>query len=181
MRYKTKRLLLEPFMKWDITKEYLKWFSDVSVTEFNSHGLGSYIKEDAEKYLNENKDNIIFAVKLRNNIHIGNISLQSINQLNRSAEFACVFGETKYWGKGYATEALNQLLYHGFQKMNLHRIWTGTAHSNLGMRNVAIKLGMKSEGIFRDGVWLNGKYEDVYSYGILANEWRKNNVAMSKM
>jgi RimJ/RimL family protein N-acetyltransferase len=172
MIYKTKRLTLFPFETKDITDKYLGWFQDVEVCRYNTHGLGSYIREDAEKYLEENKQNIIFAVyHTEDNKHIGNISLQSINWVNRSAEFACVFGEKEYWGQSYATEALRVLIDHGFKKMNLHRIWTGTAAPNIGMRKVAEKLDMIEEGIFHDGTYLNGKYEDVHCFGLLKCEW----------
>jgi [ribosomal protein S5]-alanine N-acetyltransferase len=197
MIYETKRLILSPFEKKDITDEYLSWFHSPLVTKYNTHGLGKMNHEDAEKYLDDNPDNIIFGVWIKydsalpkdqkeqyNSMvrtlsredfavkHIGNISLQSINNLNRSAEFACVFGETEYWGKGYATESLKVLIDHGFKRMNLNRIWTGTAATNIGMRGVARKLGMAEEGIFKEGVFLDGKYQDVHVYGLLKSYWR---------
>ena len=175
MIYDTKRLVLNPFTKKQITDEYLNWFNNPIVTRFNSHGLGSYIKQDAEKYLENSKDDIIFAVYEKDKyIHIGNISLQRINYINRSAEFACVFGKTEYWGKGYATESLKVLFEHGFNKLNLHRIWSGTAAPNIGMQKVFEKLGMMEEGKFFDGAWLNGQYHDIICYGLLAEEWRDN-------
>jgi len=180
MIYETKRFLLKPFIKEDISEDYLSWFSSPEVTKHNSHGLGSFVKDDAEKYLENNPDNIIFGIwakretdvlKLKKSIHIGNISLQSINQTNKSAEMAIVMGNTDYWRMGYATEALSILIDHGFKKMNMHRIWTGTAATNIGMQRVAQKLGFKKEGELKSGVWLNGKYENVISYGLLFGEW----------
>jgi len=102
--------------------------------------------------------------------HIGNISFQSINWVNRSAEFAVVIGDTNYWKKGICTTVGQWLFEHGFNKLNLHRIWSGTAAVNTGMIKVFKKLGMKEEGRFREGTYLAGDYYDVVCYGKLKNE-----------
>ena len=183
--YETKRLYVRSFTKEDIDGNYKDWWTNQEVTKHNSHGLFPYTKAQMENFLArlESSDDIVWAVMakyINSNIdegafplHIGNISLQNINWINRSAEFTTVFGEKEYWGKGYCTEATKLLFAHGFDKLNLHRIWTGTAVTNIGMRRVAMKLGMIDENVFRDGVFLNGKYVDVYTYGILEDEWRK--------
>jgi len=187
--YETDRLYVRPFVREDIEGNYKKWWMDQEVTRHNSHGLFPYTKSQMDAFLSklESSDDIVWAViaKLRavcakkNNIilapcHIGNISLTNINWVNKSAEFSCIFGEKKYWGRGFCTEAAKLLFEHGFKKLNLHRIWTGTAKTNIGMIKVAEKLGMELDGIFKDGVFLNGKYEDVLSFGLLQNETYSN-------
>jgi len=171
---------------------YQQWFHDPNVTRYNSHGLFPYTKNQMQAFLVrlESSSDIVWAVmakearsaSIKNKTypsddkyfhrHIGNVSLQNINWINRSAEFATIFGEKEYWGKGYCTEAAKLLFEHGFKKLGLHRIWTGTAKTNTGMIEVAKKLGMTREGIFRDGTFLYGKFINVCAYGILEDEWR---------
>lgn len=186
----TKRLLLCPFSRdliRETNSEYQKWFYDSEVTKYNSHGLFPYGKEKFESYLDmceSGKEDIVWGIVIEQRwtpdginfydyAHIGNISLQRINWVNRSAEFAIVIGEKEFWGQGIGYEALQKLLYHGFERLNLHRIWTGTAESNEGMRKLAHKLGMKQEGMFYDAVFLNGKYTHIFPFSILEDEWRK--------
>lgn len=189
--YENDRLILSPFSR-DLIKEtnsqYLKWFYDSEVTRFNSHGLFPYGKDKMEKYLDmceSGKEDIVWGIVYKVPIasingekiipylkHIGNVSLQRINWIYRSAEFAIVIGEKDYWNQGIAVEALTQLLNHGFNKLNLHRIWTGTASVNYGMRRTAEKLGMKEEGQFIDGMFLHGKYYNVVCYSIEEEAWR---------
>jgi RimJ/RimL family protein N-acetyltransferase len=184
--YETDRLYVRPFTKEDIEGNYKNWFHDQEVTAHNSHGLFPCTESQMNSFLKKLKslDDLVWAVFvnaremksegvpipptpiLKKN-HIGNITLQNINWVNRSAEFACVFGEKEHWGKGYCTEAAKLLFNHGFSKLNLHRIWTGTAATNIGMQKVAAKLGMKKEGVFRHGTFLNGKYVDILAYGII--------------
>ena len=73
------------------------------------------------------------------------------------------------------SEALTALYDHGFNRMNLHRIWSGTAATNEGMRAVFVKLGMKEEGVFREAMFLNGYWTDVLEYAIIEDEWRERN------
>jgi RimJ/RimL family protein N-acetyltransferase len=38
------------------------------------------------------------------------------------------------------------------------------------MRKVAEKLGMKEEGRFREGMFLNGKFVDIINYGLIKKD-----------
>jgi RimJ/RimL family protein N-acetyltransferase len=167
--------------------------NDQEVCKYNSHGLFPYTKEEEKAWHRkiENNEVVAWAVigktsinannlkpgdelhpggfweDARYYVHIGNVSLQSINWINRSAEFAIILGEKSWWGQGVATEALQILINHGFNKLNLHRIWSGTAAENIGMLRVFKKLNMEHEGTFKDGVFLNGQYVNVLCWSIL--------------
>lgn len=189
--YETERFYVRPFEKSDITEQYRTWFHDAEVTKHNSHGLFPYTKEQMARFLAqlESSDDIVWAVIVKEKagiqavpgkesipeIHIGNVTLQRINWIYRSAEFACVFGRKEYWDKGYGTETARTIFNHGFSRLNLHRIWTGTAATNIGMQRIAEKLGMKKEGVFKDAMFLNSKYVDIFEYGILESEFYKAN------
>jgi RimJ/RimL family protein N-acetyltransferase len=183
--YSDKELSLIPFTEKDSHDEtYRSWFNDVKVTKYNSHGLFPLTDEKFEAFVKGlHKEHIVFKIVITKQldsttdgtgskgmakkIWIGNCSLQSFNWINRSAEFAIVIGDTNFWNKGYAKRALKLLLYHGFNKLNLHRIWTGTTANNIGMQMAAKGLGMRFEGQSIDGVFLDGRYVDVFHYGIL--------------
>ncbi len=167
---------LTPFTKELSENNYKNWWLDQEVTKYNSHGLFPMTTKELNSFLNDIESNkiIVWAIIVQEQIndnyyekHIGNISLQNINWINRSAEFAVVIGEKDYWNKGYTTKAIRYLINHGFNKLNLNRIWTGTSESNIGMQKVAEKLNMTKEGKFKQGMFLNGQYENVYCYSIL--------------
>lgn len=177
--YETKRFILTPFTR-DIaaSSNYKEWFYDKDVTRYNHWGLfhHSKQKEDAFLYMCESGEgDVVLAIlvpdEYKDYKHIGNVSLQSINNIYRSAEFAITIGEKEYWGQRYGYEALLLLFHHGFDKLNLHRIWTGTAITNEGMKKIIHKLGMLHEGTFKQAMYLDGIYEDIVAYGMLKNEW----------
>ncbi len=179
--YETDRLILEPFSRKHLGEPYQSWFHDPEITKYNSHGLFPYTTAKMEAFLAgvEAGNMIVLAIMAKGKpsqyvgktTHIGNVSLQSLNWINRSAEYAVVVGDKSYWGKGYATEASQLLFEHGFKKLGLHRIWSGAITTNIGMVKVFRKLGMTHEGVFRDGMFLNGWWVHVVAYGILAEEF----------
>jgi RimJ/RimL family protein N-acetyltransferase len=82
-------------------------------------------------------------------------------------------GNKLYWGKGYGEEAAFLITAYGFERLNLHRIYCGTFGNNVSMKKLAIKLGMRQEGIRREAVYKEGNYLDIYEYGLLKNEFYK--------
>ena len=184
---------IRPFTKEDITKKYVNWMNDPLVTKYNSHGLFPYTKKQQNEFLQDLENpssKIVWAIVMQTfhtipdnygidrevpySKHIGNCSLQRIDYINRSAEFAIVIGDTDYWGKGICTLVLDMVLEHAFKNLGLFRVWTGTAVTNKGMQRAAEKCGFKGEGIFRGGIFLQGKFENVCTYGILAWEYLEN-------
>jgi len=167
--YRTKNLILEPIVDDSWCDQY-SWFDDQEVCKYNSHG--KLTNRDLGKINPEN--NILWAVSLcGSRTHIGNIMLANINWIDRNAEFSCIFGEKKYWGKGYATEAAEVLFKHGFEKLNLHKIWLGTAAVNGGMIKVADNLGMEQEGFLKEHLFLEGQYVNCVMLGITRLMWNK--------
>jgi RimJ/RimL family protein N-acetyltransferase len=179
--YKTERLTLTSFNKQSLETlmqnkltNYYNWFMDQEITKYNSHGLFPQTEKDLENYFKSIDDakQLVLSIHEKDTArHIGNISLQRFDWINRSAEFAVIIGEKDWWGKGVCTEAAKVLFKHAFEKLNLHRIWSGTADPNYGMRKVFHKLGMSHEGTFIDATFLNGKYENVVEYAILAEDY----------
>ena len=156
------------------------WFQDQEVTKYNSHGKLMKPPPDFDSIDPEKQ--IIWAVcaelqqwvshapvsagmEPAGHKHIGNVMLE-IDWINRSAEFSCIFGEKEYWGKEYATKAAMAAFEHGFNKLNLHKIWLGTPETNIAMIKIAKKLGMYEEGLLVDQMFLEGEYVDVLRYGL---------------
>lgn len=180
--------ILYPFNQTYNTLQYQSWFDDKEVTQYNSHGVFPHSKKSTEQFLKDIELGkiLVWAItvckighkdyehttppKHKHGIHIGNVSLQSINWINRSAELAIFIGEKDFHNKGIGKVACNVTLNHAFNVLNMSRVWTGTAATNIGMQKICLSLGLKREGTFKQGVFLNGRYEDVYYYGILRDE-----------
>ena len=192
--YETSRIILTPFTR-EITNnsDYESWFYDPDVTKYNHWGLFPHSKKKEETFLDmceSGEGDLVLSIMIKEEItipnkykpglyewhnkikHIGNLSLQSINKVYRSAEYAITIGDKNYWNQRIGFEASLLLFHHGFDKLNLHRIWTGTAVTNKEMRKLAVKLEMTQEAIFTDGMFLDGGYVNIITFAILENRWR---------
>jgi RimJ/RimL family protein N-acetyltransferase len=77
-----------------------------------------------------------------------------------------------HWRKGYATEALREVLRHAFQDRGL--LYVGACHmaGNPASGRVMQKAQMKFEHVIRGGLNRFGTVHDRVNYGIFADEWR---------
>jgi RimJ/RimL family protein N-acetyltransferase len=159
----------------DLCGNYINWLNDSEVCKYNSHHYFPYAAINAEEFIRNactSKDRLVLGVILKKkDIHIGNISLQNINYINRNAEFAILMGEKQFWGRGYAKDASFLLIKHGFNELNLHMIHCGTSSENIPMQRLADYLGMKKEGLRREAFYKHGKFIDIIEFGLLKNEF----------
>jgi RimJ/RimL family protein N-acetyltransferase len=169
------RIDLRALLETDADGPYAGWFNDAETCRGNSHHVRPYSPDDARRYIRETAADpavLVLAIVQRDDgRHIGNIALQRIHPVHRTAELAIVVGERDAWGRGYATEAARLLCDHGFDALNLHRIGCGTFAGNAGMRRLAERLGMREEGVRRQAAYKDGAYVDVVEYGVLREEY----------
>lgn len=157
----------------DVEGPYPDWFEDQAVCSFNSHGKFVRTKEYFRQFVRrvDGEGMVVWAICHSEDGHIGNVALQNLSFVNRNAEFAIILGDRRHWGKNVGFLAGKLLLEHGFMKLNLHRIYCGTAATNSGMRALALKLGMQEEGLRRQHLFLDGGWIDAVELGILKTDF----------
>ncbi len=159
----------------ELSGSYPNWLCQEEVNQHNSHWYRPSSVDQVSLFvesLKEDKSKLVFAVyAMQDNVHIGNVSLQSIDHLNQSAEMAFLFGDTQYWGKGYATQSAKLVMNHAFKHMNLNRLYLGCLKKNTAMNKLAIKLGFIQEGLRRQALFNEGTFQDVVEFGLLKNEF----------
>ena len=168
---KGETIALRVLTEKDIEGSYRYWLNDPEIIQFNSHGRFPMTPEKLSEFVQSsyksNTSLVLAVIDLKTDKHIGNISLQGINWVDRNAEIAFLLGEKDYWGKGVMQEAGQLLIRHGFDTLNLHRIYCGTSSANTGMQKLAEKLGMEKEGVRKEALFKEGAYHDIIEYGIL--------------
>lgn len=133
----------------------------------------SYEKKWIEDAIFDSK-NIRLAVCLKDsNRYIGNVSITNINLANRSGISNILIGDQSCWGKGIGTEAYRQLLEYAFNERGLHRIEALVLEENIASIKMHQKCGFKIEGILRETVFKNGRWQNQVVLSILENEFRQ--------
>jgi len=172
------RLYLRPLSEHDADGPYPSWLNDEIVCQGNSHHVYPYSKKQAIDYIQNatsTDQELILAIVLKEGgLHIGNIALQRINWIYRSAEFTILLGDKSQWGKGYGLEAGRLLIKHGFSALNLNRIECATFETNVAMKKLALALGMGEEGVRRQAAYKDGQYLDIVDFGILREEFKRD-------
>lgn len=164
---------VRPLIENDIEGPYSTWFQDQEVCQYNSHGKLFKNKEYFREYIAQinSPNHVVWAMCYQeDHKHIGNISLQRISWIDRTAELAIILGDKQHWGRGVGRLAARELLRHGFNKLNLERVYCGTAGTNSAMQALALSLGMILEGTQRGHIFLDGDRVDCLFYGILKDE-----------
>jgi RimJ/RimL family protein N-acetyltransferase len=168
-------VLLRPLRPEDADGPYLSWLNDPEVCRYNAHHVYPYTREAALAFIEgarKSRSELVLAMVDRaRGRHVGNLALQAISPIARSAEFAILFGDREVWGQGLATEAARLIVGHGFDALGLHRVGCGTSEDNQGMRKLAARLGMREEGRRRQAMWKRGRFVDMIEYGVLADEF----------
>jgi [ribosomal protein S5]-alanine N-acetyltransferase len=95
----------------------------------------------------------------------GAIAVSNNKRFNQG-EIAYWIGEP-YWGNGYATEAAQSILQFAFEEKKLHKVFARYFSSNPASGKVMEKIGMKQEGILKEHIIKDGKYEDLVYFGII--------------
>lgn len=75
------------------------------------------------------------------------------------------------WGKGYATEAAQEVLGLAFNRLHAQRVVAFCRADNRASQRVMEKLGMHSEGLLRETRWLDETWWNERVYAILEREF----------
>ena len=104
-------------------------------------------------------------------MELGYAYLNDIDHKNRSATFAKLIGKKEVWGKGYGTEITLLMLYHGFYVLGLNRISARQLLDNKGSIRVNEKCGFKTEGILREAIFKNGRFQDLNLMAVIKKDF----------
>jgi len=102
---------------------------------------------------------------------IGNCGFHNIDGRSRVGEVGIFIGVKSCWNQGYGTEAMRLLLRHGFQTLNLNRIFLRVYETNERAIRSYERAGFIHEGRLRQAEYKHGRYSDILLMSVLRSEW----------
>ena len=105
---------------------------------------------------------------------IGEIRFKNIKWFNRKAELSIILTK-EHQSSGFGKAAMQKIMEYAFEKMNLHRLEAEVIEFNKPSIKLVESLGFIKEGTLREAKYSDGKYWDIYRYGILKPEFNNNN------
>lgn len=173
---KEKRLYLRALELEDY-KISIRWRKDEDIWDMLG-GTKYFVSEAYEKKWVENTifntNDLRLAICLcENDRYIGNVYMTDIDMIKRSCHSHVLIGEKDCWGKGYAREALLLAIDYMFKERNIHRIQANVLESNIQSLKMHEKCGYQLEGLMRDSIFKNGKFQNQYILSILNDNGNK--------
>ena len=156
-------------------KVSVQWRNDEEIQNMVG-GHKYFVSSEREKQwvnsvINSNDKLVLAICLLDNDKYIGNVMLQDIDWINRSARVPVLIGDKSEWNKGYATEARMMMHKFAFEERNLERIYACILENNMPSIRMHEKCGYKTEGVLRNSVYKNGKYCNQVLMSILRDEF----------
>ena len=157
----TERLILRNFQKQDFDdySELIKMKNVNIRMGINKEFSCDEIEERFNKVL---KDNFCYAIELRDNskvigqvnitAHEGNAEVLGIEPIKACNVNYCI--NERYWGRGFATEAMEEILKFIFSKLNKEIVFAGYFDKNISSGRVLEKCGFEIWGKIKNAkIW----------------------------
>lgn len=172
----TKRLVLRAFVIEDAPLAFANRESDDNVTEFlrwqTYHSVDA-VKEVLAEWVENYADKSFYhwAIVLKEiNEPIGTISAVDMDEKTNKVHIGYCIG-SKWWHKGYTSEALAAVIPFFFNEVKVGRIESQHDPNNPNSGKVMQKCGLKYEGTLRKADWSNKGIVDACMYGLLAEDF----------
>ncbi|WP_082234907.1 GNAT family N-acetyltransferase [Halobacillus massiliensis] len=151
-------------------RKFFEMFSMERIDDFyKEETQRQRIKEFHEEMVKD--DGYYFGIfYVENDQLIGTINLFQVLRGSLQGAFVGYFVDQKHNGLGFATEAVELVVEHGFKELQLHRIEAGVMPRNKASIRVLEKAGFHKEGIARKNVKINGRWEDHQMLAIINPE-----------
>lgn len=173
----TNRLILRKFTMDDTKDMYNNWGSDPETSKmlpWDVHENEEVTRELLTEWTKGYDDNMYFkwVVEIKdNNEIIGDISVVKNNKSDKVCEIGYCYG-SKYWGEGYATEALRAVLEYLLNDVGYRLVQAKHISGNPASGKVMSKSGMKYDATLRSRIINKDTKEpnDLIIYSIMKDE-----------
>ncbi len=168
----TDRLILRRFAVEDAEDIYHNWTSDAEVSKYVSWSQHRSVDETIDvvsKWIEGYKTNSYNWVVELKETHdlIGSISAIRVSRVHNNCEIGYCYG-SKFWNKGYATEALKAVICYLKKECNFHIVEARHRSTNPASGKVMEKAGMQKEAVLKERRYdeKTGEYSDLICYSI---------------
>lgn len=150
---------------------YYSWRTNPQIAQYDQPGFVRPMNFEAvetwcQKIIASDQGYTFFVKDKETDSYIGICALMNADMINRNAECSIVIGEPAYWGKGYGTVIMKQLISWAFNDLGLHKVYLHVFSFNTRAIALYEKLGFQLEGRHAQEVFINGAFTDILRYGL---------------
>ncbi|MFI5263951.1 MAG: GNAT family N-acetyltransferase [Candidatus Kapaibacterium sp.] len=181
----TERLILREWTDAD-AGNLVEIFGHESVVQYTSNDAYTSLEDGMRRvngsrmYFHEKNLGITWGIFERESGNVlGDIDFTYTAKDHFRVILGCSF-KPDAWRKGFAAEALTEVIRYGFEDFPLFRInrlEAGTDPRNDPAKKILGRLGFKNEAFLRGYYFEKGKFVDQCIFGLLREDWEKQKVA----
>ncbi|WP_339301154.1 GNAT family protein [Paenibacillus sp. FSL R5-0623] len=116
------------------------------------------------------KGRIMFTIVNMDGENVGGVNLNSIDERNGTFSIGIQI-DRDHRGKGYGTRAVRILLKYAFFERRLNKFNDYVLQGNEPSAAMMRKLGCVQEGVRRQVIYTDGKYQDLILFGLTKDEF----------
>ena len=171
----TESLILRQFCREDMST-YLEFMRNPDVHRFLGGGVNILDREphitnwlnNINNRLLKSKTVFTWCVEYKSEKRVvGRVDLGGFTKKSM-AELSYYFA-AEYWGKGFATEAVKEVVRFGFDDLKLHRIQATVMPNNEASLKVLNNAGFQEEGLLRK-YYFGKEFHDAFMMAIIREE-----------
>lgn len=173
---KTPRLLIRHLKPSDLS-DFHVYRSNPEVTKYQGFDVFSveqakqFIEDNAGKHFGKADEWVQYGIEhLNTNLLIGDCAIKLHGHKASMAEIGITISHLEQ-KKGYAKEALKEILSFLFDKKKLHRLVVTVDTENTSSIHLLKSTGFRLEGHFIENIFFKGKWGSEFQYAMLKQEW----------
>lgn len=175
-KIETDRLVLRKFKEDDYQPMFDYWASKEEVAKgagWPQHTNPNDTKGLVKMWVDEYKESNVFnwIIDLKKEHPIGSITVVRKDLNNHTCEIGYNIG-SDYWNKGYATEAIKNVIPYLFETGLFDTITAQCFEHNKASIRVLEKNGFKKEGVLRNRYIVDGKKVNLVELSLLKEEYK---------
>ena len=110
---------------------------------------------------------------------VGLVYLSNINYKDKSTEWGIYIADDSVRGRGVGAFSLHKLMKYVFDEMNFNKMHTKVLENNPIAMELYERFGFKREDKPKEKLFRDGKHIDVFSMGIIKEDW--DNIKLSDL
>lgn len=121
----------------------------------------------------KNDSNIRYCIAdIKDSKPFGTVIISKIDYKNKSCNIDIKI-DPKYHGYGIGSETISLITKYAFEELNFNRITAAVLDYNIASQRIFEKNGFIREGVQRKAIYKLGKYNDLYNYGLIKEDYYK--------
>lgn len=165
------KVILKPFVKSDITKEYISWLNDPVVVQYSNQRFMKHTRDSCKKYLKsfQGTKNMFLKIQTKEgHLFVGTMTAY-VSGVHRTVDIGIMVGRRSAWGTGIGQDAWNTLKGWLNKHKQMRKITGGAMQCNRAMIKIFKRSGMKQEAVRCGQELLNGFPKDIHYYAEFIN------------